>query len=452
MNGGRTWYPGGSPMLDPHTDCSGVAINGPYATLVFDREGVLYVALVANDPKFNHLERADRPRHVFLARSSDGGRSFDTSMVYEAPEGVTKDPRTNNQRPMVVVDPSDPTHVYVSWLQRGVDTGHKALIAASDDGGRTFAEPVQLSNDEEHGGYQPRPAVGPDGTVHVIFPSSGFADPRPDEPLVRPLYYSRSVDYGRTFDEVRVIDEGNAGFSFMRKQLLAADPSTGTLYAVWYGHPDPRASRPDADADVFVRVSTDGGDTWSERRRINDDRVGVQQYDPGISIAPNGRVDVAWYDFRNSPVPEGEGEVGNAGGYNDVYYASSSDQGVTWSENVRVSDRIIDRTIGVWSNNIHSHTNVGMTSTDNAVFVAWQDTRNGNERTQAEDIYFASILLDGPNRTSVVSAASFDVPLWAVVATSLAVGLGVAMLVAAVLLRRVGPRDARLETTTRASG
>lgn len=440
VDDGRSWFEGASPMLDPFTDCSGYAINGPYATITYDSEGTLLVALVANDPEFNDRPRPDRPRSVFLARSTDDGRTFDTTIVYEAPEDVTDDPRTNNQRPMVVVDPNDPDNVYVSWLQRGVDTGHRALIAASSDGGQTFGEPAQLSDDEEHGGYQARVAVDGDGTVHAIFPSAGYADPSPDDPIVRPIFYTRSTDGGETWAEVVEIDEGNAGFSFNRKHELAADPDTGALYAVWYGHEDPRAERPDDDSDIFVRTSTDGGDTWSDRVVVNDDEGDAMQYNPGIAVAPDGRVDLAWLDFRNSPMPEGEGAVGNDGGFQDVYYANSTDQGQSWSENMRVSDRLIDRRIGVWSNNMHSHTNVGIATTDDVVYMTWQDTRAGDEVTQAEDVYFASVRLAGPDQTTATSSAG--VPLWLVAGAALLLGMGIAAIIAGVVARRSGQAPA----------
>lgn len=436
VDDGRSWFEGASPMLEPFTDCSGYAINGPYATIAYDSEGTLLVALVANDPEFSDLPRPDRPRSVFLARSTDDGRSFDTTIVYEAPEGVTEDPRTNNQRPMVVVDPNDSDNVYVSWLQRGVDTGHRALIAASTDGGETFEQPAQLSDDDDHGGYQARVAVDHEGTVHAIFPSAGYADPSPDEPIVRPTFYTRSTDGGETWAEVTEIDEGNAGFSFNRKHELAADPDAGTLYAVWYGHDDPRAERPDDDSDIFVRTSTDGGDTWSDRVVVNDDEGDAMQYNPGIAVAPDGRVDLAWLDFRNSPVPEGEGAVGNDGGFQDVYYANSTDQGQSWSDNVRVSDRLIDRRIGVWSNNMHSHTNVGIATTDDVVYMTWQDSRAGDEVTQAEDVYFATVRLSGAEEAAATTPAG--VPWWLVAGAALLLGMGIAAVIAGAFARRSG--------------
>lgn len=59
------------------------------------------------------LLRGDVPRHVFLARSTDGGRTFVTTRAYEAPAG-NKD-RALNKAPTPALDPSDPKRVYIGW-------------------------------------------------------------------------------------------------------------------------------------------------------------------------------------------------------------------------------------------------------------------------------------------------------------------------------------------------
>lgn len=47
-----------------------------------------------------------------------------------------------------------------------------------------------------------------------------------------------------------------------------------------------------------------------------------------------------------------------------------------------MNDRGIDRSKGVWSNNIDSKFNVGVTATGDNVFFAWQDTRAEQQRDQ----------------------------------------------------------------------
>ena len=440
-NGGRSWARGGDPMTPPYTWNSDLAINGPYFTLAFDRGGTLHLAFSAADPARADLNRSDRPRPIFLAKSTDSGRTFSTATVFQP---VPDDPRTiNNRRPMVAVDPSNSSNVYVGWIQTSAGEKARAMIAGSTDSGRTFGPPIDLAEAVPQGGYQVRPAVTPDGVVHALFPGAGFNPPAPAgsppaEPPVRSIFYRQSTDQGRTWSPVTVIDEGSAGFFHNRKQMLAADPNNGNLYAVWYGNAKTRPTHED-DNDIFLRASYDGGRTWGERVVVNDDAAtpNVQHYDPGISIAPNGRVDIAWYDFRNSPVPETLPATFaapfNTGGYTDVYYASSTDEGRTFGTNVRISDRMADRHIGMWSNNVHSHFNVGVASANDAVYFAWQDSRNGNAVNNSEDIYFASYLLDPPE---ISVAGGSNVPGWVLMGAGVALGMGVAMVAAYGISRR----------------
>ena len=154
-NGGRTWARGGDPMQKPFTWNSDYAINGPYFTSVFDKDGVLYVAFTAANPADTAINRADRPRPVFLAKSPDGGRTFTTSMVYQAEPANIR--TINNRRAMVTVDPKNPANVYVAWIQSSPGEKSRGLIAGSADGGRTFRYHQDLAEAEPQG-WVPAPA------------------------------------------------------------------------------------------------------------------------------------------------------------------------------------------------------------------------------------------------------------------------------------------------------
>ncbi|MCK4457463.1 MAG: exo-alpha-sialidase [Thermoplasmata archaeon] len=70
--------------------------------------------------------------------------------------------------------------------------------------------------------------------------------------------------------------------------------------------------------EVFYRRSTDNGVTWSEEMMLSDDDI---EGSGSPQIAVNGdNVFVVWSDCRGSSVKE-------------LYYANSSDNGETWSEN-----------------------------------------------------------------------------------------------------------------------
>jgi len=420
---GRSWSPGGDPMIKPFNDCGFYGEYGAYATLAFSKNGDLYVAFVASE--FLGRARNETPRPVFLARSGDGGRSFATTKVYDAPDG---NPDLGlNKGPMLAIDPSAPERVYVGWRQ-GIFTPaakekRRANVAASVDGGRTFGPPVDLS--DERGGDYPGLAVGADGTVHAVFQTLAFPPTPAGTPApVRSIQYSRSADRGKTWSKGTDIDPGAQAPG--RPPVLAADPNSASLYMLWYATADPnnQATGFEGFHDIYLRASADGGKSWGERVMVNDDRSKVNQYEPGVSIAPNGRLDIAWYDFRNNSAPAvSAAGQGSEEGVSDVYYASSSDQGRTVSPNVRITDRGIDRSFGVWK--FASKFNVGISSTNDNVYFAWQDTRNAIRDSSAEDVYTASLALTA--KADASGSDGPDVPGWLLVGAGVAVGMGLTM-------------------------
>ena len=434
-DGGRSWAPGGEIMTKPFTDCSFRGEYGPYANAAYGRDGTLYVAFIASD-YFPDRERDAIPRHFFVARSTDDGRTFVTTRAYEAPDG-NRDLGLN-KGPMLAVDPTDSNKVYVGWRQgvRGAQAKEnlKTAVAASSDGGRTFAPPVNIA--DERGGDYPGLAVDGDGTVHaVVWTRTGTFPLLPaDAPVpVKQIIYVRSTDSGRTFSKPVDIDPGNQ--STFRPPVLAADPKSNNLYMTWHSHAEAinTGTSFQGDLNVFFRASTDGGRTWSERKVLNDDTTKANQFEPGISVAPNGRVDVAWFDFRNSPTgPTVARGQDDERGLSDNFYTSSSDGGRTWTRNVQVTDRSSDRSLGVWSNGFSSRFNMGVASSNDSVFFAWQDSRNGSRETQSEDVYTSSIHFDDV----AGDTDSAGVPSWLLLGAGLAGGMALAMMVAWAFARR----------------
>lgn len=441
---GRTWGTGGDPMVKPWTDSSGDPEANINHTMAYDRNGLLYLAFQANNPLYSNTLRPDRPRHIFLARSGDDGRTWEPAVkVFDAPESpdVPRSAGKRNNRPWVAVDPVNPQYVYVSWMQwhtndEPTPSGNLALISSSSDGGRTFGKPFSLREGDPQGSYEARPAVDRHGTVHVVMAGRAFVapvpagTPAPPAPI-RTVNYRRSTDHGQTWTDAYQLEEGSAGFAHNRKWGLRADPNSDTLYAIWYGSTKARPVLPDDDRDVFLRVSYDSGKTWSDRILVNTESerlVNVHHFDPNLSIAPNGRLDVAWFDNRNSPIPAGTASTQT--GFQDVWYTYSLDGGRTFAPNVKVTDRMINRAFGIWSNNVDVHAPVGLISTDDTVYLTWQDSRAGVSVTNsAEDVYFATVRLNGPERVAAADEDGEGVPRWLLVAAGLAAGMGLAMAV-----------------------
>src|SRR4051794_18892491 len=207
VDDGRSWFDGGSPMTKPFTDCSQQATNGPYITLQFTPEGTLFASFFGSDPKYVTLvNRNDTPRHIFVARSEDSGRTWTTSMAYEGKEG---DPGIGgSRRAQLSVDNKNPLNVYVGWQKGGFSTpapggARKGMLSVSHDGGRSFGPPLELS--DARGGGQPRTAVDSKGVVHAIFAADTFMTPTGDAAPPRPIVYRRSIDQGRTWSTIQEI-------------------------------------------------------------------------------------------------------------------------------------------------------------------------------------------------------------------------------------------------------
>lgn len=408
---GRTWLPGGRVMVEPNTDCSIGAEYGTHAMPFFASDGTLHIVTTANDPKDFYLatrastpefprNRSFVPRNVYISRSEDGGRTFRTSLVFEAPKENPH--RGYNYAPVGAVDPKNPRHVYVGWAQGDwqsqVEPG-KAVIAASGDGGETFNDPYDIS--EKQGSEHPWIAVGSDGVVHATYWSKGHGKPSaanpaqvfPNGPRETPtaIYYVRSEDHGKTWVS-RELDPGNQ--RWYRPPVIVADRRSDAIYVAWYTTEERVNFALDRDGlsrtDIYLTASTDGGRTWRDRVIVNEDpQRSTNQLLPNLSIAPNGRLDIAWNDFRHSP--KDPLNPGRESGMDNIYYTYSTDGGTSFAPNVRVNDRSIDRSVGVWTNGVGAQVAVGLASSESAAYFAWQEPRSSNPTANSEDVYSSTV-------------------------------------------------------------
>ena len=81
--------------------------------------------------------------------------------------------------------------------------------------------------------------------------------------------------------------------------------------------------------EVRFSRSTDGGVTWSPSVRVHDDLPGngAWHWFGNMDVSPNGRIDVIWYDTRDTGLAN----------ESELYYAWSWDGGLTWLGNVVAS-------------------------------------------------------------------------------------------------------------------
>ena len=407
--------------------------------VAFDRSGRLYFLFVGLHGLGNE------PMGVFITTSTDNGQDFDT------PRKIL--PGSNYQVRMVL-DPSVGDHgrIYLAWLHVTAPTStgglppvhNPILVAHSDDGGATFSTPMTASDPERQRAIDPALAIGPNHDVHVLYYDLG-GDARDYEGLDGPtwpepwtLVMANSSDGGSHFGRGVVVDDDVVPpervllIFTMPEPALAVDQH-GRVFAGWY---DAR----NADWDVFMRRSPDGGRSWNAVQRLNDDPVGdgKNQYLPVLRVAPNGRVDAVFEDRRNDP--------DNV--KNDVYYAYSNDGGATWSPNVRLSSANSDTTIGARypipsaQGLVDFGSHPALLSTSTGIVAAWTDTRNAQPGEQ-QDVFATQANWGSPATPTGSASSEFGAGSVALIVGG-AVALIVAGTVAAWQLGR--PRRGRPET------
>jgi len=149
-------------------------------------------------------------------------------------------------------------------------------------------------------------------------------------------------------------------------------PNSGNIYMLCsvqpYSSSDP--------ADVMFTRSTDGGQTWDDPVRVNQDASTYNwQWFGTMSVAPDGRIDVVWLDTRD----------GTPGTYeSSLYYAYSIDGGETFSENERISEAFNPH-VG-WPQQDKMGDYFHMISDIDYANLAWANTLNGEQ-----DVYYTRI-------------------------------------------------------------
>ncbi|MEX2289771.1 MAG: sialidase family protein [Mycobacteriales bacterium] len=302
----------------------------------------------------------------------------------------------------LAADPEQAGRLWLTWLQVGqVGTfafpqpGNPILAARSDDGGATWSPPEQVSPPSRERVLAPSVAVAGD-RLSVLYLDigrdsldyAGAHEGRGGEPYPGPwsLMLARSADAGATWSQTVVEDAVVPAQRFVVFIPPAPSLAVGGE-RVHVAFSDARLG----DPDVRVWTSTDGGASFGPGRRVNDtpEGDGTAQYLPRLGLAPDGRLDVVYYDRRVDP------DDAN----NEVSLQSSTDGGASFGPRMLLSDRSFDARIGPGSERglTDLGSGLGLVSGDERALAVWTDTRAGTEASGKQDLARAVVVFQPPS-------------------------------------------------------
>ncbi len=188
-------------------------------------------------------------------------------------------------------------YVFVVWYDNR-DGNYEIYFKRSTDRGVTWEPDIRLTNSPQSSNF---PSLAVNGlNIHIAW--DDYRDNNYE------IYYKCSTDGGLTWtNDVRLTNTTELS----RLPSLAINGSN--LFLVW--------EEKELYTDIYFKYSTNGGLNWSPG--IVLDNGSSASENPNISISGT-TIHVVWEDIRD--------------GYtNEIYYKRSSDEGVSWSQDTRLT-------------------------------------------------------------------------------------------------------------------
>ncbi len=392
-DGGKSWnrslVPGFRPTSSPFPQpCANGQLPGQGIcgfegagdpVLATDSSGNFYLAGIAFK---RSMVSVGQTSSVFVAKSTDGGNTFPQVVIVAT--AISK--VSFHDKEWIAVDPHT-GQVYITWTLFNLLAVSQIMESQSMDG-QSWSTPKVVSetgvrsfNDDTQGSQC---EVDNNGTVHVAWI---------DYTAPESMKYTTSTDHGQSFAVPKIIapvtpissPQGNTTYRTPTMPDMAIDRTNGTyngsIYLWW---PD----ESNGDSDIFQVYSRDGGATWSDPLRVNNDEQGngKAQFYPAVSVAGNGWVVGEFYDRRD----DGNNTLMS------VYAAISVDGGENYTLQFNLTDTMLDgdKSAGASGTGFIGDY-LGIASTDWYAMGVWCDMRNADNGSST-DIYVGKILLAVP--------------------------------------------------------
>ena len=299
---------------------------------------------------------------IYVQKSTNNGVTWSTPVA-----AVDSAPGAFEDKQMIVINKNPgPSYgdIHIAWARfTNNQQSNHIMMVSSTNAGQSFGDTVEVSLMD--GVQWPVPAVGSNNDIYVAW--FGYSPGG--------IFFSASHDRGQSFDPEQQIESINATSENLNGNILVfpfpaltsdcnlASPNVGNLYIAFM-------DLNSTDMDIFFTRSQDGGASWSDRIRLNDDAEhnGADQFHPWLSVDNMGVIHAIFYD-RRLDVPHNL--------LFDVYYTKSTDGGLTWSPNERITNVSSDPRQAITAGLIGEY--IGLSAWNDQVQMVWTDTRNGNQ-------------------------------------------------------------------------
>jgi hypothetical protein len=219
------------------------------------------------------------------------------------------------------------TVVHVAWTDNR-DGNEEIYYKRSVDGGLNWEADTRLTNNSANSADPSLWVTG--SVVHVVWNDNRDGNYE--------IYYKFSADGGVSWGTDTRLTDNSADSKYP-----SVSESGSTVHVVW------QDDRDGGEDEIYYKSSIDGGSNWGADTRLTNNEA-VSEY-PSISVS-GAVVHVAWEDRRD-------------GNY-EIYYKRSSNGGVSWGADTRLTD-----------NYSFSYLS-GMSVSGQSVNIVWQDDRDGN--------------------------------------------------------------------------
>lgn len=210
---------------------------------------------------------------------------------------------------------------------------------------------------------EPAMAAAGDGSVYVAWVEHGAK-------MQADLMLTRLDRNGNALSQpIRVNPNAGEASAWRGDPPTIAVSQDGTIYVGWTG----RSPGREQATDLFLSASRDGGRTFSQTVKVNDDGAPVVHGMHSLALDSGGRIFMAWLDERNvrmdMPGEKGKMDEHKMEANREVFAAASSDGGRTFSQNRLVARQACPC----------CKTSLAIGG-DGRVYVAWRQVLPGNYR------------------------------------------------------------------------